>query len=96
MIITDQHMMTLWQHNRPLNSYGFTGLHVTWFLLPFSQYHNLFFISHDFTNSERIFPQAHCFLKEQKQAAYSNFAEEHISSMINITKTMQAVAVLYL
>ena len=64
-----------------INSHGFTVCHTV--LLPFSQYHGRFFISHDFTNFERIFTQSHSFLKEQKQAAYYNVAEERISSMIN-------------
>ena len=52
-------------------------------LLPFSQSQGRFFISHDFTNFEQSFSKTHSFLKKQKQAAYSNVAEERISSMIN-------------
>ena len=35
----------------------------------------------------RFFSQVHSFLNKQTQAAYSNFAEEHISSMINKSNT---------
>ena len=40
-------------YSRPINSHGFTVCHTV--LLPFSQSHRRFFISHDFTNFEQIF-----------------------------------------
>ena len=66
--------------SRPLNSHSFTVCHTV--LLPFSRSHGRFFISHDFTNFERIFSQAQSFLKKQTQAACSNVAEEPIFNMI--------------
>lgn len=43
-----------------------------------SQSHGSFFITHGFTNFERIFYQALSFLRKQTQTAYFNDAEERI------------------
>ena len=77
---------------RPLNSHGFTVCHTV--SLSFSRSQGKFFISHGFTNFERIFSQAHSFLKKQTQAAHSNANKGRISSMIN--KIKQAFAVIFL
>ena len=76
--------------NRPLNSEGFTvcytvSLSYGFIRLPFSRSHGSFFIAHGFTNFAWIFPNTQ-FLWKQAQAAHSNTAEGHISSMINKNK----------
>ena len=76
--------------NRPLNSEGFTvcytvSLSYGFIRLPFSRSHGSFFIAHGFTNLAWIFPNTQ-FLWKQAQAAHSNTAEGHISSMINKNK----------
>ena len=70
---------------RPLNSHLFTVCHTT--SLPFSWSHSSFFISHGFTNFERIFSQTLNSLRKETLAAHSKAAEECISSMINKNKT---------
>ena len=78
--------------DRPLNSLGFTVCHTV--SVSFSRTHGRFFISHGFTNLERIFSQTHSFLKKktkktkkkQTQTAHSNDTEERISRMINKRK----------
>ena len=55
--------------------------------LPFPRFHGSFLIPHGFKNFEPIFFLTYSFLKKQTQAAHSNAAEEHISSMINKNKT---------
>ena len=81
--------------DRPLNPLGFTVCHTV--SVSFSRSHSRFFISHGFTNRERIFSQTHSFLKKkttkktttnkQTQTAHSNDTEERISRMINKKKT---------
>ena len=70
---------------RPLNSHGFTVCHTV--SLPFSRSHGRFFISHGFTNFERIFSRTYSFLKKQTQVTHFNVNKERISSMINKNKT---------
>ena len=76
--------------NRSLNSEGFTvcytvSLSYGFIRLPFSRSHGSFFIAHGFTNFAWIFPNTQLLWK-QAQAAHSNTAEGHISSMINKNK----------
>ena len=79
--------------DRPLNSLGFTVCHTV--SVSFSRSHGRFFISHGFTNRERIFfPNSQFSSKKKKksknkqtQTAHSNDTEEHISRMINKKKT---------
>ena len=75
----------------PLNYNGFTVCYTV--SLPFSQSHDSFYISYGFANFEWIFSHTHNFLRKQRQAAHSVLLKNVF--LIWLTKTNQAVAVMY-